>query len=58
MALKCPKCRRKLKYSAWSVILRPITVRCECGTRVTIAPGFWKDQVIDWETPAEREGKQ
>ncbi len=50
MALKCPHCGRKLEVP-W--ILQNTIVRCKCGTRVTVAPGFWRKKIVDWETPKE-----
>lgn len=55
MALKCPQCGRKIKTSAF--LFQNTRFRCECGTRVTVAPGLFKNKVVDWETPEEREKK-
>ena len=51
---KCPNCGRKIKQVTSFV---PYTVRCECGTRITLNSGFFRDKVIDWETPEERKVK-
>lgn len=50
--MKCPNCGKKVKTP---LLLQNTTVRCECGTRVTVAPGFWRNKIVDWETPEERE---
>ena len=52
--MKCPICGRKLKTTA-GFITSQYTIRCECGTRVKVVPGLFKDKVVDWETPEERE---
>lgn len=52
MALKCPQCGRKVKTN--SLLLQPTVIRCQCGTRVTVAPGLFKHKIVDWETPEER----
>lgn len=56
MALKCPQCGRKIKTS-WFLTQNTV-FRCECGTRVTVAPGLFRDRIVDWETPEERERKR
>jgi len=53
MALMCPQCGRKIKTSPF--LIQNTVFRCQqCGTRVTVAPGFFKSQIVDWETPEER----
>jgi len=52
MANKCPNCGEKINTSPF--MIQNTTVRCKCGTRVTVAPGLFKDSIVDWETPKER----
>ena len=35
VAMKCPNCGKKIKTS--SALIQNITIRCKCGTRVTVA---------------------
>jgi hypothetical protein len=53
--MECPNCNKKIKTSAF--LFQNTTVRCECGTRVTVAPGFFQDSIVDWETSKERQSQ-
>ena len=42
MAVKCPTCERKIKTSL--TLFQNTVFRCQCGTRVTVAPASSKTQ--------------
>jgi len=54
--MKCPVCGKKHK-SRMSVLGTGYTIRCDCGTRLIIKEGFFKDEVVDWETIQEQSKK-
>ena len=54
MANKCPNCSKKLKGMMFNVG-KTYTVRCECGTRITITQDFFTERILDWETQENRE---
>ena len=55
VVLKCPNCEKIIRISLFQV--QNITVKCTCGTKVTIAPGYFKDSVVHWETPEQSQSK-
>ena len=57
MAVKCPTCGKQIKTN-FGFIPKPTTFTCDCGTRVTVARGLFKDKLVDWEKPDERQSKQ
>jgi len=55
--MKCPVCGKKVKGTQ-GLIVTQYTLRCECGARLKIIPGFFSDKVVDWETPEEQERRK
>ena len=55
VSMNCPNCGKIIRTSHFQV--QNFTVKCECGTKVTIAPGYFKDSIVDWETPEQSKSK-
>ena len=52
MAIKCPTCGKKINI-AFGFIPKPITFECDCGSKVTVARGLFRDKVVSFERPVE-----
>ena len=49
---KCPNCKRPIKSSPF--MFSATKFRCQCGARVSLAPGMWSNHITDWEMPPDR----
>lgn len=50
--VECPVCGAKVKTSSFIFTATPY--RCtNCRTRLTVAPGFFRNHVSDWDEPSE-----
>jgi len=50
--MKCPNCSKRFRGIMFNVG-KTYTVRCECGTRITIAQDLLSEKIIDWQTLQE-----
>ena len=48
---KCPKCSQPIRASIF--MFQNTEFRCTCGTKVTLAPGIFTNNVVDWTEPGE-----